>query len=98
MRAWAIGLLNCPLHVALACSGALADAAFNEEMKTIAIQLLVIHGDRDVSAPLEATGRASAHIAPNARLQVYEGAPHGLVFTHRRKLHADVLSFLHQGR
>ena len=55
---------------------------------------LVIHGDRDVSAPLEFTGRRTADLIPGARLRVYEGAPHGLFVTHAERLNADLLSFV----
>lgn len=54
---------------------------------------LVIHGDRDASAPLDLTGRRAAELIPRARLVVYEGAPHGLYFTHRHRLNADIAAF-----
>jgi hypothetical protein len=31
---------------------------------------------------------------PNARLRVYEGAPHGLFLTHKDRLNADLLGFV----
>jgi len=38
-------------------------------------------------------GALTAKIIPNATLKVYEGAPHGLAFTHQDKLNADLLAF-----
>lgn len=53
----------------------------------------VIHGDRDASAPLELAGRRTAALIPGARLDVYEGAPHGLYFTHKERPNRDLASF-----
>jgi pimeloyl-ACP methyl ester carboxylesterase len=55
---------------------------------------LIIHGDRDVSAPIDMTGRPTAALIPNAQFKIYEGAPHGLFLTHKDRLNADLLSFI----
>ena len=39
----------------------------------------ITHNDKDVSAPIDLTGRPTAALIPNADLKVYEGAPHGLL-------------------
>jgi pimeloyl-ACP methyl ester carboxylesterase len=54
----------------------------------------MIHGDRDRSAPLELTAGPSDRLLPNCRLIVYEGAPHGLIYTHMERLHRDILAFI----
>ena len=59
----------------------------------ISVPCLVIHGDRDASAPLPLTGKRTAELIPGARLMVYEGAPHGLFVTHMTRLNADLLAF-----
>jgi pimeloyl-ACP methyl ester carboxylesterase len=95
MAAWAENfLLTASIPVAIACSRAMAAEDFRDEMRRIEVPSLVIHGDRDRSAPLELTGRPSAALIPGARLLVYEGAPHGLMFTHMERLHADILDFV----
>jgi pimeloyl-ACP methyl ester carboxylesterase len=66
-------------------------------MRRIEVPALIVHGDRDRSAPLELTGKPSAELIPGSRLLVYEGAPHGLMSTHMERLHADVLGFVHGG-
>ena len=43
----------------------------------IGIPTLIIHGDEDVSAPLERTGRRTAQLMPGSRRLVYEGARTG---------------------
>ena len=60
--------------------------------------MLILHGDKDFSAPLEITGRPAAAMIASARLIVYEDAPHGLYFTHRKRLNRDILAFARGGR
>jgi non-heme chloroperoxidase len=92
---WAIDiLLDISLPVAIAVNRAVSDADFRAEMKNINTAMLILHGDKDVSAPLELTGQASAALLPRCELKVYEGAPHGLMYTHMARVHADILSFI----
>jgi non-heme chloroperoxidase len=53
-----------------------------------------VQGDRDRSVPVELTGKPSAELIPGSKLLVYLGSPHGLMFTHMRELHADLLAFM----
>jgi non-heme chloroperoxidase len=66
---------------------------FRGELARIDIPTLVVHGDRDASAPIELTGRPAAALTPGARLAVYEGGPHGLYFTHKDRLNRDIAEF-----
>jgi non-heme chloroperoxidase len=68
-------------------------ADFRDELPEITVPTLVIHGDRDVSAPLDITGRRTVEFVPGAKLRVYEGAPHGLFVTHIDRLNRDLLDF-----
>jgi len=67
---------------------------FRAELARVRVPSLVVHGDRDASAPLELTGRPTAALIAGASLNVYEGAGHGLYFTHAEKLNQDLLAFL----
>jgi non-heme chloroperoxidase len=69
------------------------DTDFHPELARIRVPVLVIHGDADASAPIDLTGRPAAAMIPDARLVVYEGAPHGLYFTHRHRLNEDIAAF-----
>ncbi len=70
---------------------------FRPDVRRIAVPALVIHGDRDASAPLALTAQATVALLPDAKLSVYEGAPHGLPLTHVERLNADLLAFLANG-
>ncbi|WP_219211732.1 alpha/beta fold hydrolase [Variovorax boronicumulans] len=69
---------------------------FTEDLKRFDVPTLVIHGDDDQIVPIDAAGRASARLIKNAKLIVYEGAPHGLTDTHKDRLNNDLLNFLQQ--
>jgi non-heme chloroperoxidase len=96
MMDWVGSVLQAPVPIALACSRALAAEDFRADMRRIDVPTLIIHGDRDCSAPLALTARPSAALVPNSRLRVYPGAPHGLMYTHMDRLHADLLEFLRE--
>ena len=67
---------------------------FRSDVRQINVPTRIIHGDRDASAPLALTARATAALLPHATLSVYEGAPHGLPLTHVERLNAELLCFL----
>jgi non-heme chloroperoxidase len=66
---------------------------FRKELPKISVPTLVIHGDKDVSAPIERTGIPTARMIPGAKLTIYQGAPHGLFVTHMDKLNRDLIDF-----
>lgn len=76
------------------CVKAFSSTDFRSEMKSINVPTLIIHGDEDKTVPIDATGKQSAKSIPNNTLIVYEGAPHGLFYTEREKLNADLVKFL----
>jgi len=96
MMRWGASLLQIPIPIALACNRAMVEEDFRAEMRRIEVPALLIHGDRDRSMPIELTGQPSAKLIPNCRCIVYEGAPHGLLFTHADRLHADILQFVRE--
>jgi pimeloyl-ACP methyl ester carboxylesterase len=93
---WVADSIQIPVPVALACSRAMVEEDFRAEMRRIEVPALLIHGDHDRSAPLELTGKLSAQLIPGCRFLIYEGAPHGLMFTHMDRLHADILQFVRE--
>jgi non-heme chloroperoxidase len=96
MIRWGVNLLQTSLPIVLACSRAMVEADFRAEMRRVDVPTLIIHGDRDRSAPFELTGKPSAELVPGCNLLVYTGAPHGLMFTHMDQLNADLLGFMRE--
>lgn len=55
---------------------------------------LIVHGDDDQIVPIGAAALRSAKLVKSAILKIYAGAPHGLAYTHKAQLNADLLTFL----
>lgn len=95
MIEWAKGMiLQASLKAILDCNLVGLETDYRSELHKITIPVLIIHGNKDVSAPLERTGRKVAQLIPGSRLVVYDGAPHGLMLTHMDRLNMDLVSFL----
>ena len=94
-RAWIREMmLSVPLPVALACRRTISLADLRAAAKSIDRPTLILHGDKDASAPLELTGAKTAALIKGSKLAVYEGAPHALPLTHSARLMADLLAFM----
>ena len=53
---------------------------------------LIIHGDDDQIVPMAVSSkRRSSKLIKNAKLKIYQGAPHGLTSTHSEMFNADLL-------
>lgn len=93
-RQWWTGMiLQCSLPALLELHRGFTETDFRPELRALPVPTLLVHGDSDVSTPLEKTGRRSAGLIPRSRLEVYPGAAHGLPLTHVDRLNADLLAF-----
>src|SRR5262249_35911010 len=94
MVQWGVRMcLQASLKALIDCNRADTETDFRPELPKITTPTLIIHGDKDVSTPLESTGRKTARLIPGSQLKVYEGAPHGLMFTHMDRFNRDLLAF-----
>ncbi|CRZ16680.1 alpha/beta fold hydrolase [Mycolicibacterium neworleansense] len=71
-----------PLVTLVATQQMGAHTDYRAELAGLDLPVLVIHGDADVSAPIELTGRRTAALLPDAKLVEIPGAAHGLYVTH----------------
>lgn len=76
------------------CAKAFAMTDFREDVKTINVPTLIIHGDADKTVPIDNSSRRTAELIPQSEFEVYEGAPHGLFYTEREKLNKDLMDFI----
>lgn len=72
MMRWVVNVLQSPVPINLACSRMMADEDFRDEMRKIVIPTLLVHGDRDRSAPIEVTGIPSAELISGCRFLIYK--------------------------
>ncbi len=76
------------------CIKAFSETDQTDDLKKLNVPTLFIHGDADQIVPIAASAHAAVKLAPQARLKVYPGAPHGLCSTHKDQINADLLEFL----
>jgi non-heme chloroperoxidase len=87
-------LMNTSLKAVIDFSKAGVETDFRPELPNIDVPTLIIQGDHDASFAVERTGCKAAALIPNARLSIYENAPHGLYLTHSHRLNEDLLAFV----
>ncbi len=75
------------------CVQAFSGTDFRSDVEAVTVPTLIIHGDADKTVPIEASSKRTAAMIPHAEYIVYEGAPHGLFYTHREQLNADLIAF-----
>jgi non-heme chloroperoxidase len=78
----------------LDCIKAFSETDFTEDLKKFDVPTLIVHGDDDQIVPLGAAAVRSAKLVSYATLKIYAGAPHGLAYTHKDQLNAELLAFL----
>jgi len=76
------------------CIKAFSETDQTEDLKTIEVPTLVIHGDADQIVPIDNSGRLSAKLVKHGALKVIAGAPHGLCTTHADTINQELLEFL----
>ncbi len=67
---------------------------FRENLASIDVPTLVMHGDADRILPITAAGLRTAKLIQGARLLVVKDGPHCIPWTHAEEVNAELLSFL----
>ncbi|WP_426129850.1 alpha/beta fold hydrolase [Pararhizobium sp. PWRC1-1] len=75
------------------CIKAFSETDFTEDLKTIEVPVLVLHGTDDQIVPYDDSAPLSAKLLKNGTLKSYEGLPHGMLSTHPEILNPDMLAF-----
>lgn len=78
----------------VACIEAFGTTDFRQDLATIKVPSLVIHGDSDATVPFEVSGKRTADSVSGAELAVIEDAPHGLNVSHAAAFNQHLLAFL----
>ena len=64
-----------------------------DDLKSIDIPVLVMHGEDDQICPFSTTGARSVKLLKHGTLKSYPGLPHGMPTTHAAQINADLLAF-----
>jgi non-heme chloroperoxidase len=87
-------MLRASLRAVIETNVAMVEADFRDELRQLSVPTLVVHGDHDLSAPIELTSNLTADLVPDNTFVVYENGPHGLYLTHRDRLTDDLIDFV----
>jgi pimeloyl-ACP methyl ester carboxylesterase len=94
MAQWVLNqFLRASPKAIIECTRSIATGDFRADFRAMTMPTLIIQGNKDEVCPLELTGRKLADAIPGSELRVYEGAPHGIVLTHRDRFTHDLLSY-----
>ena len=78
----------------LASIKAFSESDHTDDLKTIDVPTLIMHGDDDQVVPIAITALVSSKLVKDATLKVYPGLPHGMCSTHKDLINADLLDFI----
>jgi non-heme chloroperoxidase len=73
---------------------AFSQTDFTEDLKKIAVPVLVMHGDDDQIVPYADAGPLSAKLVQHGTLKTYHGFPHGMPTTNADVINADLFEFV----
>jgi non-heme chloroperoxidase len=76
------------------CIKAFSETDLTEDLKRFDVPTLVLHGDDDQIVPYADSALLSAKIIKNAKLVIYEGAPHGMCTTLKDRVNEELLGFI----
>ncbi len=78
----------------LQSAGAFANTDFRPDLASFNVPTLVVHGTKDKTVPIDATGRQVAEKVSGAKLIEYDGEPHAVFATQTERLGEDLLAFM----
>ncbi|KQP85416.1 MULTISPECIES: alpha/beta hydrolase [unclassified Methylobacterium] len=76
------------------CIKAFSETDFTEDLKAIAVPVLVMHGTDDQIVPIADSAMLSHPLLQQGTLKTYEGLPHGMCTTHPEIINPDLLAFV----
>jgi pimeloyl-ACP methyl ester carboxylesterase len=79
---------------ALEAMTAFAVTDFRDDLTTVSVPTLVIHGDGDATVPFEGSGARTHAAIPGSELVLIAGGPHGVNVSHADEWNRAVIGFL----
>lgn len=73
---------------------AFSETDFTEDLKSIDVPTLVMHGDDDQVVPYKDAALLSIKLLKHGTLKIYPGYPHGMLTTHADIINKDLLAFV----
>jgi non-heme chloroperoxidase len=73
---------------------AFSETDFTEDLKSLDIPVLVLHGEDDQVVPFPISGAKTVKLLKNGKLISYPGFPHGMPTTEAATINKDLLEFI----
>jgi non-heme chloroperoxidase len=86
--------MQAGLNATLACAKAFATTDFRSELPAFTMPTLIVHGTADKTVPIDTSARPAARGIKQSDLVEYNGAPHGLLATHKNEISRLLVKFL----
>ena len=76
------------------CIKAFSETDFTEDLKTIDVPVLLLHGEDDQIVPIDDSARIGIKLLKHGTLKTYPGFPHGMATTHADIINPELLAFI----
>ncbi|OQP60451.1 chloroperoxidase [Niastella vici] len=76
------------------CIKVFSETDFTEDLRSVNIPVLVLHGEDDQIVPINTTAVKAVKLLKNGKLISYPGFPHGMPTTEASTINADILAFI----
>lgn len=76
------------------CIKAFSETDFTEDLKSVTVPVLVMHGEDDQIVPFPLTAVKAVKLLKHGKLIAYPGFPHGMPTTEAATINADLLAFI----
>ena len=76
------------------CIKAFSETDFTDDLKSITVPVLFIHGEDDQVVPYADSAPLAVKLVTNGKLKNYPGLPHGCMTTHPELINRDILEFV----
>jgi non-heme chloroperoxidase len=90
---WRQGMMGA-IKAHVDCIKAFSETDFTEDLKSVELPVLVLHGEDDQIVPFALTGAKAVKLLKNGKLISYPGFPHGMPTTEAATINADLLAFI----
>ena len=76
------------------CIKAFSETDFTEDMKSVDVPVLLMHGEDDQIVPIDDSAKIGIKLLKKGTLKTYPGFPHGMATTHADVINPDLLAFI----
>ena len=96
IRKWWLQGMMGSVKAGYDCIKAFSETDFTEDLKSIDVPVLLMHGDDDQIVPIADAALKGIKLLQKGTLKVYPGLPHAMATTHPEIINPDLLAFIRE--